>query len=248
MSGPDESARSAEDEALTTQDEALTKQVDALTRQVGALTQQVGALTQQVGVLRAELAELGDRRHATSVATGDADRADRADHADRDTRALQSRRSTAGPDPAHQPSHAVGLDVRPSDPLGEPRAVIAALLSAALEPVDAGAPPWRADEASDTPFDRFRACFHPDRRGTHVLDTSLLRFAWPRLRRTAASYLRDASDPSSFVVARSAPSAPTPQTDELKVFLRADGRMPVPVGLRRDRGAGGHWRIDSVSL
>ncbi len=76
---------------------------------------------------------------------------------------------------------------------------------------------------------------------------SLLAFPWRRFVKQHAAYLADPEDPATFSVAHTRPRDPG-DTDQLKAYLQAPRRSPVPVELARDRAAGGAWRVVAFSL
>jgi len=76
---------------------------------------------------------------------------------------------------------------------------------------------------------------------------SLLRFGWVRFSKYSQQYLATPTEPASFHVSRTEPSDPS-ETDEIKAFLEAKGRGPVPITLRRDEAFDKAWRIHAFSL
>lgn len=73
-------------------------------------------------------------------------------------------------------------------------------------------------------------------------------FNWHKLRRTAATYLRD-GNPNSYTIVYTDPPVVTAEVDRVRAFIKASGdRMPVPVGLARDAAQGNAWRITMLSL
>ena len=97
-------------------------------------------------------------------------------------------------------------------------------------------------------FGRFLSLVHTSRKGTPILDDGLRRYSFHQLIRNAPIYLSDATDPTSFAVARTIPADLASASDEASVFVAASTRMPTPVRLRRDPAAGNRWRIESSSL
>jgi hypothetical protein len=74
-------------------------------------------------------------------------------------------------------------------------------------------------------------------------------FNWHKLRRTAATYLRDAADPTSFGIAYSEPGEIGPADKDVRVFVRAgEDRLPVPVSFARDPKSSNAWRVTMMSL
>ncbi len=125
------------------------------------------------------------------------------------------------------------------DPLEAAKAAVTALFAAALN-----APSLPDEDA----FLAFRDLVHADRRGTPLLDEELRAYKWRPLLQRCQQYLARPADPSSFAVERAQPAVLTPQTEIVKLFLRADKRMPPPITLRRDASAGGAWRLEASSL
>lgn len=129
-----------------------------------------------------------------------------------------------------------------SDPISAMRAVLTAAFTMAQEPI-----PSDPDEA-DAQFERFSQLIHSERRGTPLLEQSLRNYTWQQLRRNVRIYLDEQGAPGSFETTRVTPDPVTPHTQQAKVFVRAQTRMPTPVTFRRDRAAGGAWRIEASSL
>lgn len=126
-----------------------------------------------------------------------------------------------------------------TDSLEAAKALVTALFAAVL-----AAPPLAADEG----FPAFRDLVHPDRRGTPLLDEELRSYKWRPLLQRYRQYLTKPDDPTSFIVERTQPEVVTAQTETVKLFLRAEKRMPPPLTLRRDASAGGAWRLEGSSL
>lgn len=88
---------------------------------------------------------------------------------------------------------------------------------------------------------------HPSQmQGPRALD-HFKAFNWHKLRRTAAGYLKN-GDPSSFTIAYTDPAEITATDDRVRVFLKVDERMPVPIGFARDKTQGNAWRVTMMSL
>jgi hypothetical protein len=102
--------------------------------------------------------------------------------------------------------------------------------------------------SDDEAFLAFRDLVHADRRGTPLLDEELRSYKWRPLLSRYRQYLAKPEDPTSFAIERSQPESVTPQTEQLKLYLRAEKRMPPPLTLRRDAQAGGAWRLEASSL
>ena len=128
---------------------------------------------------------------------------------------------------------------QPPETLEAARATVTALFAAALN---------AAHLPEDEAFAAFRDLVHADRRGTPLLDEELRAYKWRPLVQRCQQYLGQPDEPASFVVERSQPETPSPQTDVLKLFLRAEKRMPTPITLRRDATVGGAWRLEASSL
>ncbi len=74
-------------------------------------------------------------------------------------------------------------------------------------------------------------------------------FNWHKLRRTAATYLRVPTDPTSFTIAYSEPGEIGPDAKDVRVFVRAgEDRLPVPVSFARDPKNNNAWRVTMMSL
>jgi hypothetical protein len=131
---------------------------------------------------------------------------------------------------------------RAATPQGEIRAVLAAMFDLAMRP------PTQDDEQADLRYRAFSDLFHHTRRGSPLLENELMNYKWRPLCTRAASYLRDAADPSSFDIVQMVPAVVDDRTATIKVFLRAERRMPPPVTFRRDDMAEGALRIESSSL
>lgn len=88
---------------------------------------------------------------------------------------------------------------------------------------------------------------HPSQmQGPRALD-HFKAFNWHKLRRTASSYLRN-NDPSTFSIAYTDPAEITANDDRVRVFLKVDDRMPVPVGFARDKTQNNAWRVTMMSI
>ncbi len=88
---------------------------------------------------------------------------------------------------------------------------------------------------------------HPSQmQGPRALD-HFKAFNWHKLRRTAPSYLRN-NDPSTFTIAYTDPAEISATDDRVRVFLKVDERMPVPVGFARDKTQNNAWRVTMMSL
>ena len=83
-------------------------------------------------------------------------------------------------------------------------------------------------------------------RGDRALE-SLMAFSWRRFVKQHGVYLATPEDPASFSVAHTRPRDPQ-GADQLKAYLQAPRRSPVPVELARDQAAGGAWRLVAFSL
>lgn len=125
------------------------------------------------------------------------------------------------------------------DPLDAAKETVAALFALVLN-----ARLLSEDEA----FQAFRELVHTERRGTPLLDEELRAYKWRPLLQRGRQYLAKPADPASFVVERCQPEALGQQTEVVKLYLRAEKRMPPPITLRRDASAGGAWRLEASSL
>ena len=126
------------------------------------------------------------------------------------------------------------------DPLAEAQALLRALFSVALAP--------ESDVEGESRFERFRDLVHSMRKGTPLLDRELNSYKWQPFSGRYAQYLQVPGDPSSFKITQMVPDPITEHTELVKIFLKADKRMPPRLSLRRDERAGGAFRIDGSSL
>ena len=99
----------------------------------------------------------------------------------------------------------------------------------------------------ETAWRELTALTHPRELVAPRAIDSLKAFSWKQLRKNAERYL-DGGAIDSFVVQRTDPAVVTGAEERVKVFLKADGRSPAPVTLRRDGEAAGAWRLGQVSL
>lgn len=127
-------------------------------------------------------------------------------------------------------------------PLESAHQVVTAVLTAALAGVDA------EDEMAQAALEAFGLLVHSDRRGTPLLDEEVRVYKWRPLVAHVHQYLSKPGDPTSFEIVRTQPSEITAKIDQVRLYLRAEKRMPPPLTLRRDAQAGGAWRIESSSL
>ena len=97
-------------------------------------------------------------------------------------------------------------------------------------------------------FERFRTLVHTERKNSPLLNQDLFRYKWLPLCRRLATYLADVQDPASFRITQWSPEVVDARTESVRLFLRADKRMPVPVQVRRDALVGGQFRLDQSSL
>jgi hypothetical protein len=131
---------------------------------------------------------------------------------------------------------------RPATPQGEIRAILTSMFHLATRP------PTQDDEEAEQRFRSFADLFHHARRGSPLLESELMNYKWRPLCTRATAYLRDAADASSFDIVQMLPAVVDDRTATIKVFLRAERRMPPPVTFRRDDLAEGALRIESSSL
>jgi hypothetical protein len=76
---------------------------------------------------------------------------------------------------------------------------------------------------------------------------SLMAFSWRRFAKQYGVYLASPEDPASFAIAHTRPRDIS-GASQLKAYLQAPRRSPVPVELARDEGADGAWRVVAFSL
>ncbi len=129
--------------------------------------------------------------------------------------------------------------VAPSDPLESAKALVTSLFAVALN---------AAGLSDEDAFLAFRDLVHADRRGTPLLDEELRSYKWRPLVQRCRQYLSKPEDPRSFYIERIQPEPITPQSEQVKLYLRAEKRMPPPLTLRRDATASGAWRLEASSL
>ena len=86
---------------------------------------------------------------------------------------------------------------------------------------------------------------HSDIGQNEVALNSLMRFNWSNLLRSVNSYLNEHKNPTSFEIVRREERS-FADVVEMKVYLKASNRKPVPLNLRKDND--GSWKIYSLSL
>lgn len=102
-------------------------------------------------------------------------------------------------------------------------------------------------KAVEARFEPYRDLVHSLRKGSPLLNQELFNYKWRPLCTRVRLYLGSA-DPGSFTIVQMAPEAVDQRTESVRVFLKADKRMPPPITLRRDERAGGAFRIETSSL
>jgi hypothetical protein len=133
-------------------------------------------------------------------------------------------------------------------PPADGRAEVQALVTAMFAAVVAARPENPDREAVEADFEQYRVLVHTERKNSPLLNQDLFRYKWLPLCRRLATYLADVQDPTSFCITQWAPEAVDARTETVRLFLRADKRMPVPLQVRRDPQAGGQFRVDQSSL
>ncbi len=103
-------------------------------------------------------------------------------------------------------------------------------------------------DAALAEFEDFRALVHVDRKNSPLLNQELYQYKWRVICRRYAQYLTDIANPASFQITTQVPAVIDARTETVRVFLRADKRMPVPVLFRRDPTQASAFRIDQSSL
>jgi len=134
------------------------------------------------------------------------------------------------------------LPARSAEPMVEIQGVLRAMFALALatDPEDG--------KALEANFDGFKELMHHLRKGSPLLHQELFNYKWRPLCTRARLYLADPADPSSFAIVQTAPERFDARTETVRVFLRADKRMPPPITLRRDDRQDGAFRIETSSL
>ncbi len=97
-------------------------------------------------------------------------------------------------------------------------------------------------------FEQFKTLTHSARKGSPLLHQELFSYKWKPVVQRVAQYLANPTDPSSFAVDTMKPNKLDNKTDQVRLYLKAEKRMPPPITLRRDDNAGGALRIDAISL
>lgn len=97
-------------------------------------------------------------------------------------------------------------------------------------------------------FEKFKFLTHSARKGSPLLHQELFSYKWKPVVQRVAQYLANPADPSSFAVDTMKPNKLDNKTDQVRLYLKAEKRMPPPITLRRDDNAGGALRIDAISL
>lgn len=139
---------------------------------------------------------------------------------------------------------AAPLAARPNDPKGEIQALLNAMFELALnaEQDDRNVEQVQAD------FAKFCALVHHSRKGSPLLTQELFHYKWKPLIKRAQGYLSDPADPTTFTITQLAPDRIDARSETVRVFIRADKRMPPPLLLRRDPREDNAFRIDQSSL
>ncbi|MSP90463.1 MAG: hypothetical protein EXR79_01435 [Myxococcales bacterium] len=131
---------------------------------------------------------------------------------------------------------------RSADPMADVRAVLRAMFDLALHTTI-------TDSANlEQSFEQFKELVHSERKGSPLLNQELLRYKFFPLCERARSYLARADDPASFEIDKTTPDRVDGNTFAVRVFLKADRRMPPPIALKRDERVGGAFRIENSSL
>lgn len=134
-----------------------------------------------------------------------------------------------------QDPHGDRTDLEPPPANATVRQVLTRVFEAAL-----------MEQPNDT-FTLMTRLTHPSQmQGPRALD-HFKAFNWQKLRRGVHAYLQN-GDPTSFTIAYTEPGEITATDDRVRVFLKVDGRMPVPIGFARDPAQAGAWRVTMISL
>ncbi len=139
---------------------------------------------------------------------------------------------------------AAPLAARPNDPKGEIKALLNVMFELALHADQDD----RNVEQVQADFDKFCALVHHTRKGSPLLTQELFHYKWKPLIKRVQGYLSDPADPTSFTITQLAPDRIDARSETVRVFIRADKRMPPPLLLRRDAREDNAFRIDQSSL
>jgi len=136
------------------------------------------------------------------------------------------------------------LAAGPDDPKGEIKALLNVMFELALhaEQDDRNVDQVQAD------FQKFCALVHHTRKGSPLLTQELFHYKWKPLIKRVQGYLSDPADPTTFTITQLAPDRIDARSETVRVFIRADKRMPPPLLLRRDAREDNAFRIDQSSL
>jgi hypothetical protein len=104
------------------------------------------------------------------------------------------------------------------------------------------------DENEEQAFEIFVECMHSDRVDAPRSIPSLREFNWKSIRKNVARYLLSPDLAGSFSLDRTQPAEPSSETRSLKVFLKCEGRSPVPVTFKRDAASDNAFRVTDSSL
>ncbi|MBM74935.1 MAG: hypothetical protein CMK59_06015 [Proteobacteria bacterium] len=128
----------------------------------------------------------------------------------------------------------IELKSEPKHIQSTPEKLLESLFSLALEP-----------PSQESLIEKLILLLHSDIGQNEVALNSLMRFNWSNLLRSVNSYLNNHKDPTSFEIVRKEERA-FADVVELKVYLKASNRKPVPLNLRKDKDES--WKIYSLSL
>ena len=128
----------------------------------------------------------------------------------------------------------IELKSEPQHIQSTPEKLLESLFSLALEP-----------PSQESLIEKLILLLHSDIGQNEVALNSLMRFNWSNLLRSVNSYLNNHKDPTSFEIVRKEERA-FADVVELKVYLKASNRKPVPLNLRKDKDES--WKIYSLSL
>jgi hypothetical protein len=131
---------------------------------------------------------------------------------------------------------------RQADAQAEIRAVLRSMFAVALQ--------TQPDDtvAFEAGFEHFKELVHHDRRNSPLLVSELMNYKFRPLLQRAHIYLQKPDDPGSFQIDKVTPDRVDGRTESVRVYVKADRRMPPPIALRRDVQAGGAFRIENSSL
>ena len=188
------------------------------------LAAEVAALRQRVAALEAQLGP------GTAQAAGP------------DAEAVTAQPAVIAVEPLADAEVPQWLPARRDQPQAEVNALLAALFALCLK--------VKSQDLHESlnEFEQFKSLTHSARKGSPLLNQELFSYKWKPVVQRVGQYLSNPTDPTSFAVSSMQPTKLDNKTEQVRLFLRAEKRMPPPITLRRDEQAGGALRIDAMSL